>query len=90
MHQPCEDEGCYTEVPADPPVDPRQDSNAGWWLLLAGLIVILVIDYALQRSGRPTGSKKSQRYAKAHWWYRWIIGVVGVGIVFVWHMFWGI
>lgn len=85
----CDGEGCLAScsVPDDPPPDPRRDSNAGWWLLLGAIVSVLVIDYILSRLHRPTASQKSQRYAKAHHWYRWIVGVIGVGGLFVWHMF---
>lgn len=85
--QPCEDEGCYTVIPDDPPPDPRQNSNAGLWLVLAAVLTYLALDYWLQKTRRPTISKKTQRFAKTRWWAK-LAGMVGM-FFFTWHMFFG-
>lgn len=52
----------------DPPVtpDPSQSNAGGWALLIVLPLVVLVIDYVLWKTGRPTMSQWSKKNVRKH------------------------
>ena len=75
---------CESPQPEPPPPSPTT-SNAGGWLLLAFAMAILLADYWLYRTKRPTMSRWIRGRLKR--WWKVLGGVILGGIL--WHLLFG-